>query len=66
MQQEQIKRRWESKISAQQQTDMDKLKRDQGIAGKFIKSAPADKPAEEKPAETSWLGRLKGLVKKDR
>ena len=66
VQQEQIKRRWESKISAQQQTDMDKLKRDQGIAGKFIKSAPAEKPADEKPAETSWLGRLKGLVKKDR
>ena len=66
VQQEQIKRRWESKISAQQQTDMDKLKRDQGIAGKFIKSAPAEKPEEEKPADTSWLGRLKGLVKKDR
>jgi hypothetical protein len=66
VQQEQIKRRWESKISAQQQTDMDKLKRDQGIAGKFIKSAPEKPAMEEKPTDTSWLGRLKGLVKKDR
>ena len=66
VQQEQIKRRWESKINAQQQTDMDKLKRDQGIAGKFIKSAPEKPALDEKPADTSWFGKLKGLVKKDR
>jgi hypothetical protein len=66
VQQEQIKRRWESKISAQQQTDLDKLKRDQSIAGKFVKKSTTPEAAQEKPADNSWLGRLKGLVKKDR
>ncbi len=67
VQQEQIKRRWESKISAQQQTDLDKLKRDQSVTSKFVKKpAAVDKVDAEKPADISWLGRLKGLVKKDR
>jgi hypothetical protein len=71
VQQEQIKRRWESKISATQASELEKLKRDQSIAGKFGKLVGKDKPAEEKsaeekPAESSWLDRLKGLVKKDR
>ncbi|HEX3895820.1 MAG TPA: hypothetical protein VHW73_06390 [Rudaea sp.] len=66
VQQEQIKRRWETKISAQQQPDLDKLKRDQSIANKFAKKAPAEKLEADKPADNSWLGRLKGLVKKDR
>jgi hypothetical protein len=66
VQQEQIKRRWETKISAQQQTDLDKLKRDQSIANKFVKKAAAEKADADKPADNSWLGRLKGLVKKDR
>jgi hypothetical protein len=71
VQQEQIKRRWESKISATQASELEQLKRDQSIAGKFGKMVSKDKPgeekpAEEKPAEGSWLDRLKGLVKKDR
>ncbi|MEP6483235.1 MAG: hypothetical protein ABJB01_02215 [Rudaea sp.] len=66
VQQEQIKRRWETKISGQQQTDLDKLKRDQSIAGKFAKKPAVENSEAEKPADSSWLGRLKGLVKKDR
>ena len=67
VQQEQIKRRWESKISAQQQTDLEKMKREQSLGNKLGKlvSKPAA-PAAEKPAESSWLDRLKGLVKKDK
>jgi hypothetical protein len=71
VQQEQIKRRWESKISAQQKTELDQMKRDQSIAGKFGKlvgkdKAAIDKPVIDKPLDGSWLGRLKGLVgKKD-
>ena len=66
VQQEQIKRRWETKISAQQQTDLDKLKRDQSISNKFAKKPVAESSDAEKPVDNSWLGRLKGLVKKDR
>jgi hypothetical protein len=68
VQQEQIKRRWESKISANQKTELDQLKRDQSIAGKFGKLVGKDKPvaADSTPPDNSWLGRLKGLVKKDR
>ena len=67
VQQEQIKRRWESKISAQGETELEKLKREQSLANKFGKLVGKDKaPAAEKPADTSWLDRLKGLVKKDR
>lgn len=67
VQQEQIKRRWESKISAQQETELEKLKREQSLAGKLNKLVSKDKTAaSEKPAESSWLDRIKGLVKKDR
>ena len=68
VQQEQIKRRWESKISAQGETELEKLKREQSLANKFGKLVGKDKPAAttEKPADASWLDRLKGLVKKDR
>jgi hypothetical protein len=68
VQQEQIKRRWESKISATQKTELDQLKRDQSIAGKLGKLVGKDKPAaaESSAPDNSWLGRLKGLVKKDR
>jgi hypothetical protein len=68
VQQEQIKRRWESKISAQQESDLEKMKREQSLAGKLNKlvskpaAAAADRPAES----ASWLDRLKGLVKKDK
>lgn len=60
VQQEQIKRRWESKISAQQQTELDQIKREQSLMGRFAK--PVAKT--NKPATTSWLDRVKGLVKK--
>jgi hypothetical protein len=69
VQQEQIKRRWESKISAQQETELERLKREQSLANKLSKlvSKDKDKAAADKPAsEGSWLDRLKGLVKKDR
>jgi hypothetical protein len=70
VQQEQIKRRWESKISATQKTELDQIKRDQSIAGKFGKLVGKDKPAAEESApavDNSWLGKLKGLVaKKDK
>ena len=69
VQQEQIKRRWESKISAQGDTELEKLKREQSLANKFGKLVGKDKDkpaAAEKPADTSWLDRLKGLVKKDK
>jgi hypothetical protein len=61
VQQDQIKRRWETKISAQQQTELAQMKRDQSIAGKFGKLVARD---EAKPAAGSWLDRIKGLVKK--
>lgn len=67
VQQEQIKRRWESKISEQQQSDLEKIKRDQSLAGKLNKLVNKEKPAAtDKPAESSWLDRLKGLVKRDK
>jgi hypothetical protein len=66
VQQDQIKRRWETKISAQQQTELDQLKRDHSIAGKLGKLVGKDKPAGDKPAASSWLDKLKWLVKKDR
>ncbi len=64
VQQDQIKRRWESKMSAQQQAELAQMKRDQSLTGKLGKLVTKDKPAD-KPADSSWLGRLKGLVKKD-
>jgi len=69
VQQEQIKRRWESKISEQQKAELEQMKREQSLAGKFGKlvGKDKDKPADDKPAEAgSWLDRLKGLVKKDK
>lgn len=70
VQQEQIKRRWETKISKQQESELDQLKKEQSLAAKFNKLVSKDKPAtaSDKPAENSstWLDRLKGLVKKDK
>ena len=70
VQQEQIKRRWETKISKQQESELDKLKKEQSLAAKFNKLVSKDKPAPagDKPAEggNTWLDRLKGLVKKDK
>ena len=61
VQQDQIKRRWESKIGEQQKTELEKLKREQSLTGKFGK--PGAK-TETKPAAGTWLDRIKGLVKK--
>ncbi|MHB8680351.1 MAG: hypothetical protein ACYC7G_11505 [Rudaea sp.] len=61
VQQDQIKRRWESKIGEQQKADLARIKREQSLAGRFAKPAAA----ESKPATgASWLDRIKGLVKK--
>ncbi|HST28896.1 MAG TPA: hypothetical protein VLK26_11075 [Rudaea sp.] len=62
VQQDQIKRRWESKIGAQQKAELEQLKREQSLTGRFAKPAVKD----SKPAATSssWLDRVKGLIKK--
>ncbi|MGH8041105.1 MAG: hypothetical protein ACREPN_03560 [Rudaea sp.] len=62
VQQDQIKRRWESKIGERQKAELAQIQREQSLAGRFAK--PAAK--ETKPATASWLDRVKGLVKKDR
>ncbi len=62
VQQDQIKRRWESKIGERQKAELAQIQREQSLAGRFAK--PAAK--ETKPAAVSWLDRVKGLVKKDR
>lgn len=64
VQQDQIKRRWETKINEQQKTELDQLKRDQSLAGKFGKMVSRDKTGDDKPADASWLDRLKALVGK--
>jgi hypothetical protein len=61
VQQDQIKRRWESKIGEQQKTELERLKREQSLTGKFGKLVARNEP---KPAAGSWLDRIKGLVKK--
>ncbi len=64
VQQDQIKRRWENKINEQQETELAQLKRDRSITGRFSRLVVKDdKPAA--PAPTSWLGKLKGLVRKE-
>ena len=64
VQQEQIKRRWESKISAQQDTELNQLKREQSIGSKLGKLVGKDKIGNPEAGNSSWLGKLKGLVKK--
>jgi hypothetical protein len=73
VQQEEIKRRWESKIAAQQSDELAKMRRDQSLGGKFGKlvgqAAPKDKPADappDKPWLSSALDKLRGMVKKDK
>lgn len=62
VQQDQIKRRWESKIGAQQKAELEQIKREQSLSGRFAKPAAAkdDKPV----AGVSWIERVKGLIKK--
>ena len=69
VQQDAIKRRWETKINEQQQTELAQMKRQQSITGRMAALViKEDKPAApaETPPSSSWLGKLKGLVRKDR
>ena len=65
VQQDQIKRRWETKISDQQQ-ELAQIKRERSMSGRLARLVVKnDKPlADTAPVATSWFGRLKGLVKK--
>ena len=67
VQQDQIKRRWETKINEQQQNELAQLKRDRSITGRLAKLVTKDDKVGEPVAATgtSWLGKLKGLVKKE-
>jgi len=67
VQQDQIKRRWETKINDQQHSELAQIKRDRSITGRLARLVTRDeKPAaEEAVAGSSWLGRLKGLVRRD-
>ena len=69
VQQDQIKRRWETKINEQQQTELAQLKRDRSITGRFSRLVSKDEKSAGEGSggpSASWLGRLKGLVKKDK
>jgi hypothetical protein len=61
VQQDQIKRRWETKINAQQEIDLAQLKRGRSLSGRLA-SIPATSAAPQ--AESSWFGKLKGLIGK--
>lgn len=71
VQQDQIKRRWESKISEQQQAELAQIKRDRSITGRLSRLVTTKElplpatPAATPAAPASWLDRLKGLVKKE-
>lgn len=62
VQQDQIKRRWESKIGEQQKADLERIKREQSLTGRFTRSATGG----DRPPGVSWLDRFKGLIKKDK
>ena len=65
VQQDAIKRRWETKINEQQQTELAEIKRKQSITGRMAALVVKDdKPAPA--AAPSWLDRLKDLVTKGR
>lgn len=61
--QDQIKRRWESKIGAQQKEELEQLKREQSLTGRFA-AKPAVKDRKPVTGGGSWLERIKGLVRK--
>jgi hypothetical protein len=78
VQQDQIKRRWESKISEQQEAELAQIKRERSITGRLsrlvatketpvapLATTPDGTPALVPAAAPSWLDRLKGLVKKE-
>jgi hypothetical protein len=66
VQQDQIKRRWETKINEQQQDELAQIKREHSITGRLAKLVTKeDKPqAADTGGSVSWFGKLKGLVKK--
>jgi len=66
VQQDLIKRRWETKISDQQQQELAQIKRERSMSGRLARLVTKDdKPlADPAPPATTWFGRLKGLVKK--
>jgi hypothetical protein len=66
VQQDQIKRRWETKISDQQQQELAQIKRERSMSGRLARLVVKDdKPlTDSAPVPTTWFGRLKGLVKK--
>ena len=66
VQQDQIKRRWETKISDQQQQELAQIKRERSMSGRLARLVVKDdKPlVDSAPVATTWFGRLKGLVKK--
>jgi len=59
IQQENLKRKWESKIAQQQKEDMEKLKREQSIKGRIDRAVEGVK--EKAP---SLLDKMKGIFKK--
>jgi hypothetical protein len=69
VQQDQVKRRWETRINEQQQNELAELKRQRSITGRMARLViKDDKPApavSEAASAPSWLDRLKGLVKKE-
>ena len=66
VQQDQIKRRWETKINEQQQTELAEMKRQRSITGRMARLVVRDdKPQAAQAPAPSWFGRLKGLVRKD-
>ena len=66
VQQDQIKRRWENKINEQQEDELAQIKREHSITGRLAKLVTKEDKAAaaDAGASTSWLGKLKGLVRK--
>ena len=60
IQQENLKRKWESKIALQQKEDIEKLKREQSLKGRLDRAVEGVK--EKAPG---LLDKMKGLFKKD-
>lgn len=59
VQQEQLKRKWESKIAEQQAADLDRARKEQGLKGRFDKAVK-----DVAGAAPSILDRVKGLFNK--
>jgi hypothetical protein len=59
VQQEQLKRKWESKIAEQQAADLDRARKEQGLKGRLDKAVK-----DVAGAAPSILDRVKGLFNK--